>query len=365
MLKSFRARASRFVHFVLCFFLICSTCPIQGAGFLSSGNTIILTGLDEQEANEIAVILNGYGIASEKKFVAGSGASQASTWSLSVPANKKMDSLAILNMRGLPRRRKTNTLLNLFSKSGLVSSDLEEKVRYQAGLADQIANTLRKLEGILDADVQLSIPDEESVPGAGNQEQKVTAAVYIKHTGILDDPNAYMQMKIKRLVSSSISNLEPDNVTIIGDQAVVGLKKGKGFLPELVSVWGVRVEKSSAFFFKIIVGSLIIIIGLFLVIILWMGWKLQQFFSSAGIKSLISLQPIEFKEDEESDSKGSEQKKGGEGEEKKTEDEEINESANLDSEATPKPPTPEASATNKQSSAPSQEKGTDRLPPRR
>lgn len=364
MLKSFRTQLSSCLICIIWAALLCTTLPVQAGGFLGSKNSVILTGLDEQEANEIAVILNGYGISSEKKLVQGSGASQISTWTLSVPKLKKMDSLALLNMRGLPRRRKTNTLLTLFSKQGLVSSDLEEKVRYQAGLADQIANTLRKLEGILDADVQLSIPSEDNIPGANAPEQKVTAAVYIKHTGVLDDPNAYMKIKIKRLVSSSIPNLDPNNVTVIGDQAVIGTKNSKSYLPDLVSVWGVRLEKSSARLFKIVLGFLIFFLGLFLAEHLWMFWKLQHLFSSSGLKKLISLDPFRFEEENEEQSAFSLQ---NERTEKISQDEEVEETANLDSEPGPKPPNPDRSASSRgqSQSLPPQKPGTDRLPPRR
>ncbi|RDB31843.1 EscJ/YscJ/HrcJ family type III secretion inner membrane ring protein [Candidatus Similichlamydia laticola] len=355
MLKSFRAKISSFLSCIICSVLIGTTLPAQ-AGYFSGKNVIILTGLDEQETNEIVVILNGYGISSEKKFVAGSGASQASTWSLAVAANKKMDALALLNMRGLPRRRKTNTLLNLFSKQGLVSSDLAEKVRYQAGLADQIANTLRKLEGILDADVQLSIPSEENVQGSNIPEQKVTAAVYIKHTGILDDPNAYMQLKIKRLVSSSIPNLEPNNVTVIGDQAIIGNRHASDYLPEMVSVWGVKLDKSSARLFKIVVGLLIFFIGLFLAEHVWLVWKLQLLLSTQGLKKMLSVIPLKLEDMEEESGPTSTLADMNE----KTPPEE--EKANLDSEPGPKPPGPENSP--KESQSPPQP-GTDRLPPRR
>ncbi len=173
---------------------------------------VIVNDLDEREANEMLVLLNTHSVYAEKQQnVSGSGGTKVVTWNLAVPTSKRFEALAFLNANGLPRRR-GQTLLSLFSKQGLVSSEMEEQVRYQAGLADQIANTIRKIDGVLDADVQLSIPQEEGIPGQ-TKPKPVTASVYIKHNGVLDDPNSQLENKVKRLVSGSIPGLGFDDVS--------------------------------------------------------------------------------------------------------------------------------------------------------
>ena len=48
----------------------------------------------------------------------------------------------------------------------------------------------------------------------------MTASVYVKHRGILDNPNSLLVTKIKRLVSSAIPGLEIDNVSVVSDRAL-------------------------------------------------------------------------------------------------------------------------------------------------
>src|SRR3990167_237889 len=121
--------------------------------------------------------------------------------------------MAVLNRAGLPRRVGTN-LLELFAKSGLMSSDREETIRYQAGLAEEIKNTIRKFDGVIDTDVQISFPPADVTLLPGVTPPKITAAVYVKHQGIMDDPNSHLEIKIKRLLAGSISGLSTEDVSV-------------------------------------------------------------------------------------------------------------------------------------------------------
>ncbi len=183
-------------------------------------NKTIINDIEEKEANEIIVFLAGKGVAADKLAVAdsgGAGGSKIPMYQITVKKSEAVRAMAILNRFGFPRR-KGKTLLGLFSKSGLVPSEMEEKIRFTSGLEEQLANTIRKIDGVIDADVQLSIPDEASLVPGENKEI-TTASVYVKHQGIFDDPNSHLEAKIKRWVSSSVKGLEFDNVTVIADKA--------------------------------------------------------------------------------------------------------------------------------------------------
>lgn len=260
--------------------------------------TIIVNDLEEKDVNEMIVLLNSHQLSAEKTAnAAGTGANKLVTWNLSVPTSKRIEALSILNVNGLPRRR-GETLLSLFSKQGLVSSEMEERVRYQAGLADQIANTIRKIDGVLDTDVQLSIPEEDALPGQNTEIKKVTASVYIKHSGILDDPNAHLEIKIKRLVSGSIPGLDLENVTVIGDNTKdreITINKSAATEEILTSIWGVRLVKSSRFAFRLIFGLFISITLLLLALMGWLMWKIQRVFDTFDhVKTLFSLTPYDL-----------------------------------------------------------------------
>ena len=272
-------------------------------------NSVIINDVDEREANEIIVFLASKNIDAEKipspSASPGGGTETNALWSIMVESSQTTEAMAILNQNGLPRKKGTN-LLTLFAKQGLMSSDKEETIRYQAGLAEQIGNTIRKIDGVIDADVQLSFPPESTgLPGA-QQQQKVTAAVYVKHQGVLDDPNSHLVTKIKRLVAGSVNGLDINDVTVISDRSRftdITLKETTESLTaqpkEYVSIWSIVMNKSSASRFRMIFFTLTIATILMIIVLGWMIWKFYPILKrKGGFKEL--FQPIPIEKDESS-----------------------------------------------------------------
>lgn len=261
-------------------------------------NRTIVNGLDEKEANEILVFLAQKGINATKVQAAteGGGGAKIVLWNIGVPAVQANEAMALLNQAGLPRRRGQN-LLGIFSNVGLVPSGMEQKIRYQAGLAEQIANTIRKIDGVLDADLQISFPEEDPLNPNANK-GKITASVYVKHSGVLDDPNAHLVTRIKRLVAGSINGLDFDNVTVIGDRAryVDPSTYQTGISDEektYVNVWSLIVAKESLTRFRIIFFSFTIALLTLLLSLIWLLWKIFPILRQAGgIKELFNYHPI-------------------------------------------------------------------------
>ncbi len=288
-----------------------------------SSNKIIVNGLDEREANEILVFLANKGISGSKIQAAeagGGGASKVVTWDIQVPTEQSTEAMALLNQAGLPRRR-SQSLLNIFTGGSLVPSELQEKIRYQAGLAETIASTIRKIDGVLDTEVQLSFPEEDPLhPGV--TKGKVTASVYVKHTGVLDDPNAHLPSKIKRLVSASVPNLDYDNVTVIGDRARysslrVDELNAEGAEPkQYVSIWTIVLAKDSLFRFRVVFFSFMIVILILLISLVWIMRKLYPILKEhGGLRELFRLKPISLKPPEDANKAIEEEEKAKEGEE--------------------------------------------------
>jgi type III secretion protein J len=266
----------------------------------------IVNGLDEKEANEIIVFLSNKGIdASKVQAQSGDtgGGNKPILWNISVDSSQATEAMAMLNQAGLPRRR-GESLLKIFNNVGLVPSAMQEKVRYQAGLAEQIASTIRKIDGVLDADVQISFPEEDPL-NPGNSKQKITASVYVKHSGVLDDPNAHLQTRIKRLVAGSVPGLDYDNVTVIGDRARYSDTSTSTFQGSLgmgeeeksyVNVWSVVIAKESLSRFRIIFFSFTISLLILLLSLIWLLWKFFPFIKELGFKHLFNYHPF-HKED--------------------------------------------------------------------
>lgn len=270
---------------------------------------IIVNDVPEREANEMVVYLSAKDIAATKQPSpsaggAMGGATTGTLWSIAVPEKQEVEAMAVLNRIGLPRK-KTVSLLDIFAKSGLISSATEETIRYQAGLAAQIAGTIRKIDGVIDADVELSIPPEETgIPTPGAVRRRPTAAVYVKHQGILDDPNSHLVTKIKRLVSASVPGLDINDVTVISDRSrftdITLNQLPEDITPkskEYVSIWSIVMSKTSAARFRVLFFIIIFTMVIFGVFLVWMLWKFYPILRSRGLKNLLS--PIPFRNSEE------------------------------------------------------------------
>lgn len=265
---------------------------------------VIVSDIPEREANEIIVFLASKGIDAGKSpstTTAGpAGAAEGAMWNILVDEKKEIDAMAILNRNGLPRK-KAPSLLELFAKSGLISSEREENIRFQAGLAAQIAGTIRQIDGVIDATVELSIPPDQGValPGQEREKRRIVAAVFVKHQGILDDPNSHLVTKIKRLVSGSVAGLDVNNVTVISDRSRftdIYLKEApESVTPkakEYVSIWSIVMAKGSTGRFRFLFFTLILSTILFVLLIGWMFWKFYPILRKRGLKTLFSLMPF-------------------------------------------------------------------------
>jgi len=267
----------------------------------------VITNVEEREANVIVVFLESKGIPAMKvkvtssEGVGGGGTQTASIFNIVVPEEQAVEAMSYLNQAGLPRKQGTD-LLQLFSKQGLMSSDKEETIRYQAGLAQQITNIILRMDGVLDASVQISFPPQEALPGE-EQKEHITAAVYIKHQGIFDDPNMQIESKIKRLVSGSVAGLAIDDVTVVSDKARytdIAIDQQAEWLSdrpkEYVSIWSIVMSQGSAGRFRFIFFTLLFFMFSFALLTGWMVWKLYPLIKRRGFKELFTPKPVLLKD---------------------------------------------------------------------
>lgn len=301
-------------------FICCICLPMITS--CSSRRTIV-NALEEKEANEILVFLSSKGIDATKvqSTQGGGGGSKVVLWDISVASEQATEAMSLLNQAGLPRRQ-GQSLLGIFSEVGLVPSEMQEKIRYQSGLAAQIASTIRKIDGVLDAEVQISFPEEDPL-NPGKTKGEITASVYVKHSGVLDDPNSHLITKIKRLVAASVTGLKYDNVTVIPDRA--RFSEFPGGVPksasdaekEFVSIWTIVVASHSAFRFRVIFFTFIFLILLLLLFFIWMGWKVFPVLKEhGGVAALFHLAPLTGPtKEEEAKKEEKKEEKAGEKEE--------------------------------------------------
>lgn len=263
----------------------------------------VVSNINEKEANVILVLLESKGIPASKSAAATSaigGEGSGTKYAIMVPEKYSIEAIAYLNQNGFPKAKGT-TLLDLFAKQGLMTSDKEETIRYQAGLAQQLTNTIMMIDGVIDADVQLSFPPEETTLGGQETEQKrITAAVYVKHQGVIDDPNIHLENKIKRLISGSVSGLDINDVTVVSDRSrftditLEQMPEALGGKPgEYVSIWNIVMSKKSVARFRVLFFIITAIAVILAIVLGWISWKFYPHLKKkGGLKELFNPIPL-------------------------------------------------------------------------
>jgi type III secretion protein J len=152
------------------------------------------TNLQDADANEIVALLRHSGIEA-KKITAKEGVT------LTVREADVSRATDIMRAAGLPKRSLTN-LGTVFKKEGMISTPLEERVRYIHALSEELEFTLQQFDHVVSARVHVVLP-ERIAPGEPIQPS--SAAVFIKYTAPFDEDTNIP--RITNLVASSIPGL--------------------------------------------------------------------------------------------------------------------------------------------------------------
>jgi len=111
----------------------------------------------------------------------------------------------------------------LLDKQKLGASTFQQQVAYQRALEGQIAQTIGQIDGISSAQVQLTLPKDDLF---ASEKQPATAAVLLSADSATLDPSAVRG--IASLVSSSVPDLKPSNVTITDASGTMLWPQGDG-----------------------------------------------------------------------------------------------------------------------------------------
>jgi type III secretion protein J len=187
------------------------------------------TGLSEQDAQEIVVLLNENGIeafatkgVSEKKgeekwdvMIRGGDQNLARAW-------------RVLEENGLPRQ-KDKGLEDVFANSGMIPTATEEKARFLLGVSGEISKTLKSVAGVVDAHVLVVMPDVSPILDK-SERTPPTASVLLKYRGH-DLPLA--EDDVKKLVARAVEGLQPENVAVVYKKVEVRQAEDRNLIPLL------------------------------------------------------------------------------------------------------------------------------------
>jgi type III secretion protein J len=180
-----------------------------------SDHIALFSGLSQEEGNEIYSALMAAGVPVEKT-IAKDGVG------ISVPSQMSSEALKILEVKGLPRDKKTS-IGEVFKKDSMISSPLEERARYLYALSQELEETLMKMDGVLAARVHIVLPERAN---PGEAVSPSSAAVFVKYAAGASFP-AYIP-SVRELIFNSIPGITGDPHTSISVTAIPSELKATG-----------------------------------------------------------------------------------------------------------------------------------------
>jgi type III secretion protein J len=172
----------------------------------------IASGLSEQEAQEMIAVLREGGLDASSVRTEGADRNAPPAWALKVRGGAQNAVLAwrILQENGLPRQ-KVKGLEEVFSTTGMIPTASEEKARLIMALSGELSRTLKSIQGVVDARVQVVLPDNSPLLDK-SQWSPTTASVLMKYRGT---QLPLSEDEVKRVVARGVEGLQPDNIGVV------------------------------------------------------------------------------------------------------------------------------------------------------
>lgn len=226
-----------------------------GLLLLSGCSEPIYHGLPERDANEMVVVLEQQGIdASKSRDPAADDA-----WLIEVPPAQTGEAWQILQKEGLPRRD-VSGFDKFYPSGGLVPTQNEERVLLQYSTSQELTRSLLKIDGIVDAQVNLVLPEKPRVQLKSTVVEPPRASVLIKYKADREQPPVSLEA-VSRLVSGGVEGLEEEQVDVIftrAERSAQPLAKSK-----VSSIGPIAVAPESETAFQILIGLMgLCIVGL-------------------------------------------------------------------------------------------------------
>lgn len=228
-------RATRRLLWLLVPVLVLAGCKVE-----------LYSGLPERDANAMLAVLLRHHIDSDKL------PGKEGTVTLRVAEARVAEAVDLLQDYGYPRD-KFDSIGALFPKEGLISSPLEERIRYIYALSQEVSQTLSQIEGVITARVHLVMPEgkpfDKTVTPA-------SASVFIKYRE--GSELAAFVPQIKMIVNNGIQGLTYDKISVALFPAPADALAATP--PPLAEVGWLQLAPGSVTSFWILTGTLLVLV---------------------------------------------------------------------------------------------------------
>lgn len=213
-------------------------------GFLSAcGSETVIHGIDEREANQIIELLADHQLQANKLML---DSGRTVSYNIVVPASARVDAIRLLNRYEMPRR-KDKGYTDVFAEGGLIPTSAEEKAKKLAALEGEIEKQLKLVDGVLDAQVQLVIPEESALRTSEEQKPQTTASVTLRYLPGAGGEKPLSEPQIQQLVAAGVENLTSDKVypLLIPVMPSVAINEMSQTGAQLGNSWAAKLSKQN------------------------------------------------------------------------------------------------------------------------
>ncbi len=168
--------------------------------------------LSEEQANRVVVALDKAGIKASKDKEEGFGTDRS--YQVRVPRAAVSGALAALRLDALPRKEEPG-IKELFDGKALVSSAIEERVRYAAALSGELSRSIETIDSVLDARVHVALPPPAPLD-VGDSQPRPQASVLIT---LRPGGATFHDDDVQRLVAGAVHGLAPKDVSVVRIQS--------------------------------------------------------------------------------------------------------------------------------------------------
>jgi len=186
---------------------------------------------------------------------------------LNIDQDRFAEAVSVLNDAGLPNKKYEN-LGDIFESNGLVSSPVQERARMIYALSEEIANTVSRVDGVVDARVHVVLPENDLLKRNATPS---SASVFIRYQPTTDI--TLIIPKIKTLVANSISGLNYERVSVVPIEAVVAAQTTPTELVSFMGLWLLPASKA-----KLQWALAVVVFGVFILLaaVMFGMWRARQ-----------------------------------------------------------------------------------------
>ncbi|HVS02003.1 MAG TPA: hypothetical protein VMT16_04470 [Thermoanaerobaculia bacterium] len=220
----------------------------------------VLHDVPEAEANEILAVLQQHGVVADKV----PANPELNTFNVTVSKDARPRAWAVLQEYKLPRAR-DRRFRDVFGKSKLVVTPVEERALFLEALQGELAQTLESVQGVIDARVHLVLPEKDL---SGKLRGAAKASVVLEYLPSAQGVAPMQRAEVQQIVANAVDGLDPDTVAVVlKPSSIAAPKSGQGGDFDLIRSAGLLLEKSSVQRFKVYVATatmLLAVLGLLL-----------------------------------------------------------------------------------------------------